>query len=200
MKNLRLLLVSLTLLLAGALGAEAKEKQSTLDILTSTIWGHDCGKHCDAIGDAIFFTFEKGTGKQLIYWKGMKMADATFTYYLSDEPVTKYNKKKEGKVKNGKYIIIVYTGFGDSPMSEILKKQGKDPNKPTPPASHEIIGISAQEFSLPSVGVDGTFVPCSDLAAEEKRLDTIMQKIKSQEQQSKQPTDKPQPNRQPVRK
>lgn len=162
-----------------------------MDILASTVWEHDCGKHSDAIGDAIFFNFDKKTGRHLIYWKGMKMMDATFTYYLSDKPETEYDSKKEGKVKKGKYITIVYTSFGEnSPMTKMLLEKGANLDEPGPPSSHEIIGINPGEFSLPSIGVDGTFVPCTDLGAAEKRLAAIYEKLKKQSPKQSAPKQK----------
>lgn len=181
MKTKRLVIISLIALFAGVCAVQAKKPRSTMDILTSTVWEHDCGKHSDAIGDGIFFTFGEKTGRQIIYYKGMKMMDASFTYYLSQKPQTEYNKKKEGKVKKGKYITIVYTSFGEnSPMTKMLLEKGANLDEPGPPSSHEIIGLTPGEFSLPSVGVDGTFVPCPDLEAAERRLAAIYVKLKEQ--------------------
>ena len=166
---LRLSVILLVPSLYGPGTAAAQQAETTLEILTSTVWIQGCAVHSDEnTGDAKFFSFDQKTGKQTEYSHGYKIMEFSFSYYLSDTPDEKYDKKKEGKIPNGKYIIYKITDLGSDNFVSGLGKKVKV--KKIPHSSYELLKCTPDEITVSSMGVEDVFVPCYDPETEEQRF------------------------------
>jgi len=124
MKNLKIIIVCLSLNLICFAGIYAQQIKDTMSLLAQNEWitVYNIGKN-DSIVSTLHFSQTEYTEKN--HYKEAK-SEVSVKYYLSDKPDTIFDHNKVGKIFNGRYIITI--------------------NKYSFIAAYEIINISDTEF------------------------------------------------------
>lgn len=104
MKTKKILLILLFQLLVIVAQAQTNN-DTTLDLLTSTVWEH--GKPIYGDYSQIVFTKKTMTEWYKNQYDQFVKDDCSMKYYLAEEEDKTFDKTKIGKVKNGQYIMAI---------------------------------------------------------------------------------------------